>query len=58
MHIVQAGPRAGCDVDYGWLPGAAGTDKCYMLVKSDSRWPYNDFTVMNISACHNFYAAV
>ena len=40
-HIrTQAGPRAGCDPDYGWLPGAAGTDKCYMLIKSDSRCTY------------------
>ena len=40
---VQAGPKAGCDVDYGWLPGAAGSDKCYMLVKTDSRWQYYHF---------------
>ena len=37
LFNVQAGPKAGCDVDYGWLPGAAGSDKCYMLVKTDSR---------------------
>merc|ERR1712001_421178 len=24
---------AGCDADYGWLPGVEGTGKCYMLVK-------------------------
>merc|ERR1711874_399426 len=22
-----------CDPDYGWLPGAEGTNKCYMLIK-------------------------
>merc|ERR1712154_689237 len=22
-----------CDPDYGWLPGADGTNKCYMLIK-------------------------
>lgn len=38
----EAGPRAGCDPDYGWLPGAAGTDKCYMLIKSDSSTCYSD----------------
>merc|ERR1712001_776779 len=24
---------AGCDADYGWLPGVDGPGKCYMLVK-------------------------
>merc|ERR1711970_1680154 len=24
---------AGCDGDYGWLPGVEGSGKCYMLVK-------------------------
>merc|ERR1712130_180087 len=38
----EAGPRAGCDVDYGWLPGAPGSDKCYMLVKTDSSSCYSD----------------
>ena len=49
-HIrTQAGPRAGCDPDYGWLPGAAGTDKCYMLIKSDSRCPsYSHFVSFSI----------
>ena len=22
-----------CDPDYGWLPGADGSNKCYMLIK-------------------------
>jgi len=30
----EAGPKAGCDIDYGWLPGVEGTNKCYMLVKA------------------------
>ena len=48
-HIrTQAGPRAGCDPDYGWLPGAAGTDKCYMLIKSDSRCAYSHFVSFSI----------
>merc|ERR1712079_534048 len=25
--------QATCDPDYGWLPGAEGTNKCYMLIK-------------------------
>merc|ERR1712039_680205 len=25
--------QATCDPDYGWLPGAGGTNKCYMLIK-------------------------
>merc|ERR1711948_31782 len=29
----NASSTAGCDADYGWLPGADGSGKCYMLVK-------------------------
>jgi len=30
----EAGPRASCDPDYGWLPGAEGSNKCYMMIRS------------------------
>merc|ERR1711909_49898 len=29
----NASTTAGCDADYGWLPGVEGSGKCYMLVK-------------------------
>merc|ERR1712066_1024874 len=29
----NASSTAGCDADYGWLPGVEGSGKCYMLVK-------------------------
>merc|ERR1711928_165401 len=29
----SASSTAGCDADYGWLPGVEGSGKCYMLVK-------------------------
>merc|ERR1711915_232117 len=33
-HNATAEQRAVCDPDYGWLPGADGSNKCYTLVKS------------------------
>eukprot|EP00091_Calanus_sinicus_P023830 TRINITY_DN8264_c0_g1_i1.p1 TRINITY_DN8264_c0_g1~~TRINITY_DN8264_c0_g1_i1.p1 ORF type:complete len:214 (-),score=59.28 TRINITY_DN8264_c0_g1_i1:42-632(-) len=34
-HNATAAPKAGCDPDYGWIPGVDGT-KCYMVVKDFS----------------------
>ena len=45
---------AGCDADYGWLPGVDGSGKCYMLVK-DYKWVLNYVMLMTGLSCDDDY---
>merc|ERR1712002_71305 len=59
----EAGPKAGCDPDFGWLPGPDGSDKCYMLIKTNgdtcygSGWGMDWFDAMQCCYFQHGYLA-